>query len=344
MSGIYDIDKMKQKPIYPTKETSQYSDWALFNMGKELEDYVDTLTPGGGDYIAGTGIEITPERVINNTAPGIQYVAGDGIDISGSTISSLVKGLEFVSYAQLVLEQLTPGYGGHITIQNLDNNYDYFIFVEVDDGSHCQAPSSVTRGGSSIDLYVFNRGGGDLSGIVIGQYTIYRTKKKESWNYIHIIGSVAANANLVPMGGTTGEVLAKISDTNYSVIWKSIGKTITIQTLLSQDSDLSAIIAALNNAPVGTEFVINNLTYRTGTSTTDNTLSGRFTKVTPTETGISAIFVGMGASSASNASPVVIPMLALNSGNISVYNYNMSQHPNISSISGDWSVYVMTYN
>ena len=34
---IFDEDKMKQTPLYPTKQTPSYADWALFNMGKELE-------------------------------------------------------------------------------------------------------------------------------------------------------------------------------------------------------------------------------------------------------------------------------------------------------------------
>lgn len=35
--AIYDKEKMFQKPVYPTKQTPSYADWALFNMGKELE-------------------------------------------------------------------------------------------------------------------------------------------------------------------------------------------------------------------------------------------------------------------------------------------------------------------
>ena len=44
--AIYDEKKMKQKEVYATKQTPQYSDWALFNMGKELEKKVDDLDPG----------------------------------------------------------------------------------------------------------------------------------------------------------------------------------------------------------------------------------------------------------------------------------------------------------
>lgn len=293
MTGIYDIEKMKQKPVYPTRETAQYSDWALFNMGKELEDYVDTLTPGGEeytagdgidiseehvisntkpgiDYTAGTGIEITNENVINNTAPGVQYVAGDGIDISGDTISSLVKSLEFVSYNDLIIPSLTPGYGGHITVQNLDDNYDYFIFVEVDDGSHCIAPSFVTRGGTSIDLYVYNKGGGDSSGLKIGQYTIYRVKKTANWNYIHIIGSTAVNANMVPMGGDTGEVLSKISGTNYSVIWKTIGKTVTTKVYdetLTNPITKNDLITIMDGHNVGDQLIFSHTVATIGGNT-----------------------------------------------------------------------------
>jgi hypothetical protein len=34
---IYDKSKMNQKVVYPTKQTPSYADWALFEMGKELE-------------------------------------------------------------------------------------------------------------------------------------------------------------------------------------------------------------------------------------------------------------------------------------------------------------------
>lgn len=35
--SIYDESKMKQKVVYPTEQTPSYADWALFEMGKELE-------------------------------------------------------------------------------------------------------------------------------------------------------------------------------------------------------------------------------------------------------------------------------------------------------------------
>ncbi len=343
MSGIYDIEKMKQKPVYPTVKTPQYSDWALFNMGKELEDYVDTLTPGGGDYIAGTGIEITPERVINNTAPGVQYTAGDGIDISGSVISSLVKSLEFVTYSNLVIPTLTPGFGGHITIDNLDNNYDYFIFVEVLAGSYCIAPSFVTRGGSSIDLYVFNRGGADLSGMNVGQYTIYRVKKKENWNYIHIIGSISINARMIPAGGNTGEVLCKISNDDYSATWKTIGKTITTEVIVPPIT-LAELFNTLSNATLGTEFVLNKMTYTVGSG--NYALSGKFTKVEPTRSTISAMFIGGGVVSANDGSPTLAPMITLEGSDIKVYDsYNIASSKTIATLTGTtWDIIKMTYN
>lgn len=37
---IYDEEKMKQLPVYPTKQTPSYADWRLFRMGKKLEDAV----------------------------------------------------------------------------------------------------------------------------------------------------------------------------------------------------------------------------------------------------------------------------------------------------------------
>lgn len=277
-----------------------------------------------------------------------EYTAGDGIDITNNTISSLVKSLEFVSYNELIIPSLPGGYGGHITVDNLDNNYDYFIFVEVLDGSYCTAPSFVTRGGSSIDLYVFNKGGADKSGTNIGQYTIYRTKKKESWNYIHIIGSIASNANMVPMGGATGEVLAKISDTNYSVIWKAIGKTITTNVLVPPTATLPTIYDVLMDAPLGTEIVINKLTFTVGTGSASYAISGKFTKVEPIKQSsqtISAMFLGAGAVQNNGGSPSPAPMIVLDSGDIKYSTYNYATFTTIGALAGtEWDIIVMTYN
>ena len=42
---IYDESKMKQKVVYPTKQTPSYADWALFEMGKELELHGSVFDP-----------------------------------------------------------------------------------------------------------------------------------------------------------------------------------------------------------------------------------------------------------------------------------------------------------
>ena len=42
---IFEEDKMLQdKDIYSTERTPSYADWALFNMGKELEEKIPTTT------------------------------------------------------------------------------------------------------------------------------------------------------------------------------------------------------------------------------------------------------------------------------------------------------------
>lgn len=288
----------------------------------------------------------TAKAYTDDEIAGIQYVAGDGIDISGNTISSLVKSLEFVSYNELILSSLPAGYGGHIDVLNLDNNYDYFIFVEVNSGSHCIAPSFVTRGGSSIELYVFNKGGADLSGINIGQYTIYRVKKKENWNYIHIIGSLATNANMVPMGGDAGEVLYKISGTNYSVSWKAIGKTITTNVLVPPTATLTEVYNTLANAPLGAEIVINKLTFTIGN--VNYAISGKFTKVEPIKQSsqtILAMFLGAGAVQNNGGSASPAPMLVLDNGDIKYSTYNYASLTTIGALTGtEWDVIVMTYN
>lgn len=43
--SIYDEKKMKQKVVFPTKQTPSYADWALFEMGKELEAHGSVFDP-----------------------------------------------------------------------------------------------------------------------------------------------------------------------------------------------------------------------------------------------------------------------------------------------------------
>lgn len=78
---IYTRDKMKQKTVYPTEQTPSYADWALYEMGKDLEDKVDEQS-GGAEYTAGSGISISEENVISNTAqPDVTKSYVDNADL-----------------------------------------------------------------------------------------------------------------------------------------------------------------------------------------------------------------------------------------------------------------------
>ena len=78
---IYTEDKMNQKPVYPTKTTPSYADWKLFEMGKALEEKVDESS--GSVYTAGSGISISEEKVISNTAqPDVTKAYVDNVDVS----------------------------------------------------------------------------------------------------------------------------------------------------------------------------------------------------------------------------------------------------------------------
>ena len=57
--SIYDESKMRQKVVYPTKQTPSYADWALFEMGKELEAHGSIFDPAQ-DVIFKTATGITP--------------------------------------------------------------------------------------------------------------------------------------------------------------------------------------------------------------------------------------------------------------------------------------------
>lgn len=77
MVGIYNEEKMKQKPVYPTRETAQYSDWALFNMGKELEKKVDEIGPGTGSLRGVNPINISTVEDETN----ISLKTGQGLTV-----------------------------------------------------------------------------------------------------------------------------------------------------------------------------------------------------------------------------------------------------------------------
>ena len=62
--SIYTRDKMKQKTVYPTEQTPSYADWALYEMGKELEAKVDSIggVPEHTSEDAGKVLKVTAEN------------------------------------------------------------------------------------------------------------------------------------------------------------------------------------------------------------------------------------------------------------------------------------------
>lgn len=111
--AIYDEKKMKQKEVYPTEQTPSYADWALFEMGKQLEaegtgpeipepelsdagkvvkvndqgEYALAEDDVGTRLMAGSGVEIVNDT-INNTAPVPAYDTSDDGKILGVTVDS----------------------------------------------------------------------------------------------------------------------------------------------------------------------------------------------------------------------------------------------------------------
>ena len=65
---IYEKERMYQKVVYPTKQTPSYADWALFEMGKELEAH-------GGSYDPA-------QDVIFQTATGVKPVFVEDISVT----------------------------------------------------------------------------------------------------------------------------------------------------------------------------------------------------------------------------------------------------------------------
>lgn len=72
--AIYDESKMLQKDVYATERTPSYADWALFNMGKELEEKMPTKS---GRDIRSIHIDIiggdNPLRQAFDTRGGYTY-------------------------------------------------------------------------------------------------------------------------------------------------------------------------------------------------------------------------------------------------------------------------------
>lgn len=64
--SIYTKDKMKQKTVYPTEQTPSYADWALFDMGKDLEDKVE-------------GTEAIPDHTSEDAGKVLKVTAQNGL-------------------------------------------------------------------------------------------------------------------------------------------------------------------------------------------------------------------------------------------------------------------------
>ena len=68
---IYTEDRMKQLPVYPTKQTPSYADWNLFKMGQELEEKVNGVS--GNVYTKSeidAKIEVLAEKDLTNVNVG----------------------------------------------------------------------------------------------------------------------------------------------------------------------------------------------------------------------------------------------------------------------------------
>ena len=68
---IYDRDRMFQLPVFPTKQTPSYADWALYEMGRELEDQVNGM--GSGDWTVVQPEDYASLLVDNTTVKDVYY-------------------------------------------------------------------------------------------------------------------------------------------------------------------------------------------------------------------------------------------------------------------------------
>lgn len=114
---IYDESKMRQKVVYPTKQTPSYADWALFNMGKELEAhggaydpvqdvFIKTVTGVKSALLNSISIEISEEVPVSITYNDTTYAltadeTSDAYQVIDETDDSLI-GLMYI-YGDVVV-------------------------------------------------------------------------------------------------------------------------------------------------------------------------------------------------------------------------------------------------
>lgn len=191
---IYDREKMKQLPVYPTKQTPSYADWRLFEMGADLEEKVDNI-PGGVVYSPGSGIAISEENVISNTAqPDVTKAYVDGVDVNlqqqidAIVASSDVKDI-VGTYAELQAYDTTT----------LGNNDIVKVLV---DSTHNDA--------TGYYRWVITQGVGAWS--YIGSEGPYYTKSQTDTELAKKLDKDFSNANVGQ--ATAGQVLAVNSSAN----------------------------------------------------------------------------------------------------------------------------------
>lgn len=197
---IFDKERMKQKIIYPTKQTPSYADWALFEMGKELEE----SGSGGTAYTAGSGIAISEENVISNIAqPDVTKAYVDSVDVNlqqqidAIVASSDVKDI-VGTYAQLQAYDTTT----------LGNNDIIKVLV---DSTHNDA--------MGYYRWIITEGVGAWS--YIGSEGPYYTKSQDD---VLLQGKVNTNLDNVNVGSATAGQVVKVNSSANGVEFGDVPK------------------------------------------------------------------------------------------------------------------------
>ena len=300
--AIFDEKKMEQKPIYPTKRTPSYADWALFNMGSALEEKVDGMGSGLPEHTsedAGKVLKVTAQNEVAwaTDEQGHAQVQANWNETDNTQPSyiqnkpTIPADFEYVKNVSGGPYTITANGNTTITAETLSNEYyrkDIIVFVTYVSDKVMVKP----RQEMDTNQIKFDVVNSSLETTCYIDYTIYAKditpgrENPEGVNICSVIGAVGRKYAAVPVSTTTDADKVLTVGANGVPAWQTpsggselpvisssdIGKVIGVNdtgdayTLLANGFELVSIrnITTPLNINVGDNFSVNGVTYREG--------------------------------------------------------------------------------